>query len=348
MARAASPRRLPALASPIPGEALPAWLHRFAEPLDVPPGMLLFDEADERRLADPVWWRHPATSFLERLAARGGVTAQVLETMTFSDWLESRDLDEVVGRLRAIAYSDWCGGPFRRAATESAPGVWPGMWCPTCARNGRWAGSAFVKRTPPSSGPDARTAARHSFCRRCGTTCVAGSWNQHCRCGARLGEERAVPAQALAVRLQSALRSARKLRAFEWPGLAPMPHSTAVALIDLILGIVWIGAELLRFGWQIVRERELPRGGGHFELGAQGVSAVGPLLEHPARARRSASASWPASRPSSNSHRNSVAVATTAYSMQPASRCASVLRHADVRVPPLGHRGTPVSDEDAQ
>ena len=66
------PRRLPPLAAPIEGEGLPAWLHRFAEPLDLPPAILMFDAADAKRLANPLWWRHPPLAVLERLAAHSG------------------------------------------------------------------------------------------------------------------------------------------------------------------------------------------------------------------------------------------------------------------------------------
>jgi hypothetical protein len=62
------PRHLPRLVDPIEGEALPAWLRRFAEPLDLPPGVLMFDEADAKRLANPSWWRQPPLAVLERLA----------------------------------------------------------------------------------------------------------------------------------------------------------------------------------------------------------------------------------------------------------------------------------------
>jgi hypothetical protein len=63
-----------------------------------------------------------------------------------------------------------------------------------------------------------------------------------CRCRAALADKPPILAHPLAIRLQAALRTGRAADSFSWPGLGTMEWATAVALIDLILGVAWIGS----------------------------------------------------------------------------------------------------------
>jgi hypothetical protein len=96
---AGQPSPLPLLAAPIVGEALPAWLHRFAEPLPLSPASLLLADEPEELPVDDTWWRRPSATLLARLAARTETNASVLKTLTFSDWREHRTEDEVLRRF---------------------------------------------------------------------------------------------------------------------------------------------------------------------------------------------------------------------------------------------------------
>jgi hypothetical protein len=89
------PACLPLLATPIAGEALPAWLHRFAAILDVSPVTLLFEREYVELPRDDTWWRRPPSLLLERLARRTGMHVADLQTMTFSHWTPSASVDEI-------------------------------------------------------------------------------------------------------------------------------------------------------------------------------------------------------------------------------------------------------------
>jgi hypothetical protein len=59
----------------------------------------------------------------------------------------------------------------------------------------------------------------------------------YCRCGTSIVEQPRRVAHPLAIRLQSALIAGRGSQGFEWAGLSVLKWSTAVAIIDLILGM---------------------------------------------------------------------------------------------------------------
>jgi hypothetical protein len=240
--RHVGPCHLPRLVEPIEGEALPAWLHRFAEPLDLPPGVLMFDEVDAKRLANPSWWRQPPLALLERLAARSGVPLCTLQSMTFSTWNVDPATDDVTGRFarQRMHKLERLSIPARRhgvcprcIAGDEVPFVrkeWTLGWVAVCETHAlvlniscSQCRSAFI--LPPLRSP--------------GYGWLTG---KRCRCGAIIGDEPVIVAHSLAVRFQSALHTGRATGSFEWPGLGSLSWTTAVALIDLILGIAWIGS----------------------------------------------------------------------------------------------------------
>jgi TniQ len=236
------PRHLPPLAPPIEGEALPAWLHRFAEPLELSPGVLMFDEIDAKQLANPSWWRQPPLALLERLAARSGAPLGTLQSMTFSAWNADPATDDVTGRF-ARGRVHQLG---RRAIPTRRHGV-----CPRCIAGDEM---PFVRKEWTLGW--VAVCEKHSLvlntsCSECRSVFILPplrspgyGWlmGERCRCGAVIADEPAIVAHPLAVRLQSALRTGRSADSFDWLGLGSLAWTTAVALIDLILGIAWIGS----------------------------------------------------------------------------------------------------------
>ncbi len=72
---------LPQLAIPLPDEALPAWMFRFADSLEVTPEALLLEPFDTHLRHNPSWWRKPDPLVLKRLSARTGESITQLELM---------------------------------------------------------------------------------------------------------------------------------------------------------------------------------------------------------------------------------------------------------------------------
>ena len=233
---------LPALAEPLAGEALPAWLHQSAASLDLPPGKLFFDEHDAKRLADLAWWRHPETPFLARLAGRTGVALSVLQSMTFSDWTPYPEIDEVTGRFarQRVQRLSRQGVPTRRhsicsqcIASDPRPyvrKVWTLGWMAICETHK----CMLVSRCSSCHAGYFMPPMRHES--------GYPPLSEHCRCGALIAEEGALAAHPLALRLQTALCASRMSGAFHWPGMPALSCTVLVPLIDLIVGLVWIGS----------------------------------------------------------------------------------------------------------
>lgn len=238
-------RHLPQLAAPMPEEALPAWLYRFAGPMGVSAATLLFElESDVELLCDGRSWRTPPAGFLERLAAGTGTPLAVLKSMTFSGWSESTGTDEVPWRFARprvhLVHRKRCptrhyGICPRCVASDAVPYVrktWTLGWVAACEEH------SLVLNTACS---DCRAAFIIPSIR---STLVRWLTSDRCRCGASIVEQPRRVAHPLAIRLQSALIAGRDSQGFEWPGLGALKWSTAVALIDLILGLAWIGSRL--------------------------------------------------------------------------------------------------------
>jgi len=234
---------LPPIAAPIPGEALPAWLYRFSKPMGLSAATFLFEEqADVELLSDGRSWRTPRAGFLERLAARTGTPLSVLKSMTFSDWTESPDADEVAWRFargrvhkvqRKLRPSRRYGICPRCLASDAVPYVrklWTLGWVAICEEHALVLNTACFECRAMFIMPQIRS------------TLPRWLTSDHCRCGASMIKQRARAAHPFASRLQSVLIAGRGEQRFEWAGLGTLTWSTAVALIDLILGLAWIGS----------------------------------------------------------------------------------------------------------
>lgn len=231
-------RPLPQLATPVVGEALPAWMRRFAEPIDMSPRKLLLPQESLSRSGG--WWRHPPADLLERLAARTGTRLSTVQSMTFWEWRAEPSADGISrrfarDRVRTLRTAD---RPMHRfgicgpcLASDREPYLrkeWTLGWYALCGKH------HFVLATG---------------CKRCNVDFSIGSLSDSrkldigfcSRCQSMGWDEPAQPAHPLAVRLQEVLLTSRAADVFEWPPFPRIKWATAVQLLDFVLWLVHRG-----------------------------------------------------------------------------------------------------------
>lgn len=230
---------LPLRVAPQNGEALASWILRLSVALRLSPlalGRMAFGiDAD----IDVEWWRRPSTETLARIAKRTGTSMDALAAMTFAGSANARD-DETPQRF--------CG---RHSSAPSLPRNRSDRRmniCPQCLAEDRrgylrllwingWVGICPEHRTVlagrcPScrcmlraSGLNARQPVDPAICRRCGATLASAAGDS---------------AHPAALRLQELLVAGKQLNRTELPGVGMLDWSTTMALIDVLLGMVWI------------------------------------------------------------------------------------------------------------
>jgi hypothetical protein len=228
---------LPLLATPIAGEALPAWLHQFAATLEVSPVTLLFEREYGKLPHDDTWWRKPPDLLLERLASRTGTRMALLQTMTFSQWMESPATDEVHSR-------------FARSRVHKMPKVYSQRRFAVCPRCLAADATPYLRKHWTLGWIticDEHALVLNALCQYCPLGLRIPLLHtrdpyqvDRCRyCGDALIDQPVRRAHPLALRLQSALLACRTTGRVEWPSLPGMDWDTTIALIDLVLGLVW-------------------------------------------------------------------------------------------------------------
>jgi TniQ len=282
--------RLPLLATPLPEEALPSWLHRFAHELDASPVELLLEDEPEELLHDDTWWRKPPEGVLERLAERTGIPVPDLKRLTFADW-ERRypAVDEVTRRFARSRVGDRPLHPYptRRyvvcpacLALDPLPYLrkqWTLGWYAVCLEHGLVMKTGCTECFP--AGALVLPPLKSAHWRR----------TELCsRCLASLIHQPACQAHPLAVELQRSLLERRKSGVVDWLTIGRLDWEVAIALIDLILQLFWIGSTWeVRKGYyeHIEDELELPEKLGRSSYDGLLIAAW-VLEDWPARAQR--------------------------------------------------------------
>lgn len=233
---------MPLLAAPHPGEALPAWLLRFAEPIDVTPAILLLDPEDRSIIRDGGWWRRPPDALLERISRRTGISMAVVKSMTFSNWSKEPQADEIALRFARHRVRRLPKGAPRRhygvchpcLAEAAAPYLrkeWTLGWMAVCEKHAR---------------------VLQAGCQRCRTLFTLPlvhsaypAWAAlfRCRSGCSLAAQRSAAAHPLALQLQGTLLRGRSADAVEWPGIGRLGWADGIALIDMVLALAWLGSD---------------------------------------------------------------------------------------------------------
>ncbi|WP_336966814.1 TniQ family protein [Sphingobium aquiterrae] len=74
---------------PLAGEALPSWLLRYAAPFGIAAERLLFGDAEMALARNPEWWRKPDPRLIDTIADTTGVPPERVRALTLLDWPDS-------------------------------------------------------------------------------------------------------------------------------------------------------------------------------------------------------------------------------------------------------------------
>jgi transposase len=230
---------LPLRVAPQNGEALASWILRLSVALRLSPlalGRMAFGiDAD----VDVEWWRRPSTETLARIAKRTGISTDALAAMTFAGSASARD-DETPQRFcgrhssapslprnrsdRRINICPQCLAEDPRGYLRL---LWTNGWAAICPEHrtvlaGRCPSCRCVLR---AAGVNARRPIDPAVCRRC---------------GAMLASVAGDGANPATLRLQELLVAGKQSNRTELPGVGMLDWSTTMALVDVLLGMVWI------------------------------------------------------------------------------------------------------------
>lgn len=230
---------LPIYVEPAPEEVLLSWLLRLATRLGVSLNTLAHQGLGlSHSAACMQWWRHPGPSVIARISDRTGVGAAQVGQMTFERFEPSYRDDEASARFTGRWYETDATRRLHRFALcapclESEPRQylrteWLVGWVAMCPRHGTILVErchrchASVRLAPFSS----IAALSPATCQRCGTSVLA---------------EGHFVAHPSVVRIQTALWRGKREGITEIEGLGRLTWQELVALIDVLLGMMWVG-----------------------------------------------------------------------------------------------------------
>lgn len=231
--------RLPLHVAPLPDEALVSWIARFSIALRLSPsalGRMVFG-VDAK--ADPEWWRRPSAEMLAAISSKTSIEARTLAAMTFAGWSSARgdEAPERLGGNRSYALPPRHSRHDRRVnicplcLAEDRHGylrlIWMNGWAGVCPEHrviltGRCPSCRCVLRI---AGLNARETVDLTICRKCHVKLVSAE---------------GVPAHPAALRLQKILIAGKQSNRAELAGVVSLDWPTTMALIDVLLGMVWI------------------------------------------------------------------------------------------------------------
>jgi len=229
---------LPLHVAPAEDEALASWIISLAATLKLSPLALCRMVFEIDAAADREWWRRPSADTLAVIGSKTGIDIGVLEAMTFTGWSHTRD-DERPERFdgryssalpvrgsrgRRIRICSMCLAQDARAYLRL---FWMTGWAGVCpkhrvALNGR---CLSCRCALFADSLKARQTANLIACRKCGAK-LAGA---------------GAPAHEATLRLQQALIVGKRSGRLALPRIGDLDWPTMVALIDVLLGMVWIG-----------------------------------------------------------------------------------------------------------
>ena len=237
-AEAVEARRLPARVAPLPDEALPSWLLRFANPFGVSPEALLLGDGEADLAAHPEWWRKPDPLLVAALARGAGVTNDDVRSLTFAEWPDNGRDDALPERFSRQRFT--VERPTRQTrrigvcpdclAEDDIPYIrraWTLGWLAACPEH-----STVLVRACPECGTKLRLPALSSRDHFAPDRCP--------RCAFRLARSVSRPAPEPVVRFQQRVLSGRQKGIVDLPEVGVLAWPVAVALFDVLLGAVWI------------------------------------------------------------------------------------------------------------
>lgn len=233
---------LPLHVAPAGDEALASWIISLAAALKLSPLGLCRMVFEIDAAADREWWRRPSADTLAVIGSKTGIDISVLEAMTFAGWSHARD-DERPERF---------GGRYSSAPPARASRSRRTRICPIClAKDARAYLRLFWMTGWVGVCPEHRIALT-GRCPSCRVALYADNLKARrpaeliaCRkCGAKLAGAGGEPAHETALHVQQMLIMAKQSGRLTLPRIGDLEWSTMMALIDVLLGMVWIGTAL--------------------------------------------------------------------------------------------------------
>jgi len=234
-----TPRSLPTRVAPLPDEALASWLLRFAEPFGVSPEALLLGDGEMDFATHPDWWRKPDALVVAALARSTGISGDRIRSLSFASWPDDEPLVDSVpdrfGRQRFTAER-----PSRQTrrigicpdcvAEDETPYIrrtWTIGWMAACPTHGK-----ILVRACPECGTKLRLPGLSSGDHFAPDRCP--------RCASRLARASARVTPEPVLRLQQRVLEGRPTGIINLPEVGALAWPVAVALFDVLLGVVWI------------------------------------------------------------------------------------------------------------
>ena len=227
--------RLPIQIEPQSDEALVSWVCRMAAALTLSPARLMLCAFGVAPRLDKEWWRRPAARDLQEMSEQAGLSIPTLSAMTFAGWSHARQ-DEARERLRTglflrLPSADWgalsvcpqCLYEDRRPYIRFS---WLLGWCGICSKH-----QAILTTFCPSCLARLRSPSVSSS--------VVIDVGRCRHCGLPLRSSLREPAHLAAVRLQTALLEIKRNGTGSLAGIDQFGWSTAMALVDVLLHLVW-------------------------------------------------------------------------------------------------------------
>ena len=229
---------LPLHVAPAEDEALASWIISLAATLKLSPLALCRMVFEIDAAADREWWRRPSADTLAVIGSKTGIDIGVLEAMTFAGWSHARD-DERPERFdgknssvqpahgsrgRRIRICPMCLADDARAYLRL---FWMTGWAGVCPKHR----ISLTGRCPSCrcalyvESLKARQTAGLIACRKCVAKLAGGG----------------APANEATLRLQQALIVGKRSGRLALPRIGDLDWPTMMALIDVLLGMVWIG-----------------------------------------------------------------------------------------------------------
>lgn len=226
---------LPGHVAPVEGEALLSWVAAISAVLGTTPRVFCRDALHIDVRQNPGWWRRPASTTLVRIGSLTGLDLDRLAGMTLDGWAAAPG-DDDPDRFAAkrwttgaggerLARMDVCALCLAEARRPYLRLTWTLGWTGACPRHG----TVLTSRCP-SCGTKPRLRGLNGskpIDLRCG------------RCDATLSDAEGTPAHPAVLALQAALIAGKQSGTVILPGIGALDWSTAMALADVLLAMVW-------------------------------------------------------------------------------------------------------------
>ena len=210
----------------------------FADPFGISPEALLFGDGECDLATYPEWWRKPDPLLIAAIARGTGVPGDHVHALTFADWpYDGRDdalperfdrqrftVEQPSRQTRRIGVCPQC---FSEDDVPYVRRTWTLGWLTACPTHG-----TVLVRTCPECGAKLRLPTLSSRDHFAPDRCP--------RCAFRLARATNRLAAKPVLRFQQRVVEGRPAGTIDLPEVGTLTWPVAVALFDVLLGMVWI------------------------------------------------------------------------------------------------------------